>query len=69
MELLLDYEYSSSLIQLFPKFSYDFLIKVNYSLRLLKLFEYSASFTLALNIFLDTFNLSNFSVHFWFLRH
>ena len=42
MELLLDYEYSRILIYLFPKFSYDFLIKVNYSLKLLK-FEYSAS--------------------------
>ena len=33
---------SNQLIQLFPKFSLDFLIKVNYSLRLLK-YEYSAS--------------------------
>ena len=36
IELLLDYEYSCILIQLFPEFSHVFLIKVNYSLRLLK---------------------------------
>ena len=42
MELLPDYEYSCILIQLVPKLSHGFLIKVNYSLRLLK-FEYSVS--------------------------
>ena len=42
MELLLDYEYSCIFNRLSPKFSHGFLIKVYYSLRLLK-FEYSAS--------------------------